>query len=481
MYFFSLRLGKILLYIIFSFFLSFSSAGIDTAADRNPIEHDTWQMARDFINNLAQEDPSWLNTYIPAEVLLCYDLEGNLKSNIFELFYKDKTGYIEISVSDKKDVLQIQRGYSPIRILEKVLNNFGENLNSLYSDYNNNSSQVISYGGQHYFLHPKISSYYPDIRSNIMRLEDQNEAHIIIDASGKQKLISNSAPGFPDEFDYSWPASTDEISPNGLWMKRQKDWMGGLSPKNVWTSRIINAKRPYTQRKPYQGFIKAKDLVEWNNETKETDVLFSKIFDRKLVLLVDEEGLGAQINSLEPSFHYGLYKSSIKASPKTQSDPEDPKGVCSGFFVYWPGQSDDYFEEIDVEILSREPEYVYFTIWRGRKLFSPKRKTHWKWSKKVMLQDRSDQYFHTFGFKWLPDRVEFYVNDFKSPMCVYRESDDKSAQHIPLNPAYLILNNWTGSDSWSGSNPQEIEMTYVDWIDYIPLENLQKNHALKRN
>lgn len=474
MKFFSSGLDKILLYIIILLFLPFSSTAIDSTSDEMSNDPETWQMVRDFIILLAREDPAWLNTEIPGKVLRCYDLEGNRKSDVFELTNEGKMGFIEISVSSKKDVLQIQWGFSPITTLENVLNNFGENLNSLYSVHNKYSSKVISYAGQHYLMHPKISSYYPNIRSNIMRLEDLQEAYLNRGTTGSQNLITNSAPGFPDEFDYEWHPYDVQISPNLLWKKRQKDWQDGLSQNNVWTSEAEKETVHVKTREAFPNFLEKNEITDKQNDS-EKDYAYSQALDRNLILLVDEEGRGAQINSLEPSFHYGLYQSSIKSGPKTPCEPQDPKGVCTGFFVYRTGPHEDYFEEIDIEILSREPEYVYFTIWRGRKLFSPHRKTHWKWSIKVKLKGRADEYYHTYGFKWLPDRIEFYVDDFNEPAAIYNESDDRTAHNIPEYPAYLMLNTWSGSTAWSGNHPNKKEMTYVNWIDYIPLENLREN------
>lgn len=248
-------------------------------------------------------------------------------------------------------------------------------------------------------------------------------------SSSLARQPASSAPGFPDEFDYLWSPSARECSPNFLWRKIQWEWKGGLVTENVWT-----------KEKP----------------------------ESRLVILVDEDGRGGQINSESSSYHYGMYKASIKASPKTEPDPSDPKGVCNGFFVYWQGDSEDYFEEIDIEILSREPDYVYFTIWRGRKLFAPWLKEHWIWSKKVKARGRTDKAYHVYGFNWLPDKVEFFVDDFQEPAVVYYESDEEG-QHIPSHPATLIINNWTGAKYWSGNSPGRNTKMLVEWADHIPL------------
>lgn len=78
--------------------------------------------------------------------------------------------------------------------------------------------------------------------------------------------------------------------------------------------------------------------------------------NNELVLRVeDSTGIGAQLNS-KSTYRYGMYKVLMKASPETEK-----AGVCSSFFYYW-GESDTIYQEIDIEILSRERNLVHFTV-----------------------------------------------------------------------------------------------------------------------
>lgn len=242
--------------------------------------------------------------------------------------------------------------------------------------------------------------------------------------------------GFIDNFDYDWPSKSKKISPNGLWNKIQAlnwGWNDGLTSKNAFT---IN--EPFSQ----------------------------------LCLQVKKNGRGAEIDSTS-KYHYGLYKAKIKASKSTKKIL-NPSGVCNGFFVYWQ-ENDAVFEEIDVELLSKDPRYVYFTIHRGKSLFNPPKEENWSTSSGPIRVKgkRPDKDFHEYGFKWLKDRVEFFIDDFSKPVWVYKESDDPSSQHIPSNPATLIFNNWTGAINWTGSNPKKIRKMYVDWVEYIPENKIE--------
>ncbi|UCC39259.1 MAG: glycoside hydrolase family 16 protein [Candidatus Aminicenantes bacterium] len=444
-------------------FVFISILGLNFAASKKFNGLKVGQRPADFIINLAEKNARLLNFVVTDEILRCYDIKGNFKSYVLELQNTDEEGFIEIAGDESGDVIQLQWGYSPIRSLRKIFVELGEDPQDFLMGNFQDRFHVISYGGQYYLIHPSIASCFPSFDTNILRLEDKHPAFFITDVQGQLKLVSNSAPGFPDEFDYVWHQTSTEYSPNLLWEKVQKKWMGGLSTENVWSENTEDRSIHFRGNK--LGHQNDK-FAPWPNRMQ------PKI-DR-LVIQLNEDGRGGQIKSTSPSFHYGFYKASIKASQMTECDTSNLKGVTNGFFVYQPGATDDYFEEIDVEILSREPEYVYFTIWRGRKLFNPWRKTHWKWSKKVKVGRRTDRAFHSYGFKWLPDRIEFYVDNFREPKVVYHESDDKSAQHIPNQNAYLIFNNWTGSKYWSGENPQKIEKMFIDWVDYSPLEENYK-------
>lgn len=246
-----------------------------------------------------------------------------------------------------------------------------------------------------------------------------------------EKLINSNknAPGFFDDFNYDWPRKSEKDSQNGLWRKIERKWNDGLVTKNVFT---IN------------GSL------------------------HQLCLQVKKNGEGAQIDSVLSNYHYGLYKAKIKASESTRNIFTN-RGVCNGFFVYW-GKNDYYFEEIDVEILSKKTRHVYFTVHRGKDLFNPPLPENWSESSGPIRVKgkRTDKDFHEYGFKWLKDRVEFFIDDFSEPVWTYYESDDLSAQHIPSNPATLILNNWTGEMGWSGLNPKKLRKMYVDWVEYTP-------------
>jgi len=182
------------------------------------------------------------------------------------------------------------------------------------------------------------------------------------------------------------------------------------------------------------------DRIDWNwnaglssqNVAVDNDVLS---------LHVDgHSGVGAQVESENHS--YGYYGASIKASAATAA----PQGVCQAFFYYY---SDT--QEIDAEILSAKPGYVYYTV-QGGDAF------------RVAVSDQDGQY-HEYGFDWEKGWVKFFVDgqlavgDRVIPggtqgedVVLRSDVQAVTTRHIPRHAGQMILNDWSGNE-WAGSQP----------------------------
>jgi len=169
-----------------------------------------------------------------------------------------------------------------------------------------------------------------------------------------------------------------------------------------------------------------------------------------LVLSVEPTtGIGSQVENAGHGF--GFYSAMIKSAPATLA----PEGVCHGFFYY--GRSD--LEEIDVEILTAKPGYVYFIVQGGEKF-------------RVAVPDQATQ-FHEYGFEWTSTSVKFYLDGqpavgdrvnpggTMAPDIVQQTNVQAIAYtNVPQVSGTLIINNWCGND-WAGYPPSSLKQVSV--------------------
>jgi len=81
----------------------------------------------------------------------------------------------------------------------------------------------------------------------------------------------------------------------------------------------------------------------------------------------------------------------------------------------------------------------------------------------------ASQDFHTYGFEWRPDYIDFYVDGKK----VYR-----GTRNIPVTPGKIMMNLWPGIgvDEWlgryDGRTPLQAEYEYVKYYpNGVPQDN----------
>jgi len=150
------------------------------------------------------------------------------------------------------------------------------------------------------------------------------------------------------------------------------------------------------------------------------------------------------------NFHYGLFEASIR--------PSSQYGVVTFFGTY--SQNGD---EIDIEFNGSNPYEVELNFW-SRGINSR--------GKIIKLDFNVTENYNLYAFNWLPDRLDFYVNN------VLVWSTDYSETGIPVDtPSPIILNLWPGTESisdWLGgfidpANPPENKITAsFEWIRFTP-------------
>ena len=145
---------------------------------------------------------------------------------------------------------------------------------------------------------------------------------------------------------------------------------------------------------------------------------------------------GAEYRTKE-FYSYGYYETSMQA---IKND-----GVVSSFFTY-TGPSDKIngvenpWDEIDIEILGKDTtkaQFNYYTNAQGNHEFM------------YDLGFDASEGFHTYGFDWQPDHIDWYVDGVK----VYSAN-----QNIPKTAGKIMMNTWPGV-----SDPNN-EHQVIDWL-----------------
>ncbi len=140
-------------------------------------------------------------------------------------------------------------------------------------------------------------------------------------------------------------------------------------------------------------------------------------------------------------YGYGYYETSMQAIAND--------GVVSSFFTYTGPSEDNPWDEIDIEILGKDPtkvQFNYYTDGKGGHEFM------------YDLGFDSSKAFHTYGFDWQPDHITWYVDG--KP--VYTAN-----QNIPKTEGRIMMNTWPGRgvDEWlkhyNGNTPLTARYQWV--------------------
>jgi len=186
---------------------------------------------------------------------------------------------------------------------------------------------------------------------------------------------------------------------------------------------------------------------------------YTELDGSKLVLQLERPGgVGAQLESPR-TFLYGLYECDIRLPEPTTA----PQGATVGFFIY-SDIDGERFQEIDIEILTSKPEYIYFTLHNYE--FGSIDAWQHSYTFRIRLPEAPAGSFHRMGFAWGADSLAFLLDGrvpedadsvsgggASKPDQIFRSNRRAVFRgDIPNKRGPLILNLWCGS-SWSGSAP----------------------------
>ncbi len=143
------------------------------------------------------------------------------------------------------------------------------------------------------------------------------------------------------------------------------------------------------------------------------------------------------------NFGYGHYEVKMKPAKNT--------GIVSSFFTYTGPTDGDPWDEIDIEFLGKDTTKVQFN-WYTNGVGNHEYFHN--------LGFDASQSFHTYGFEWRQNYIDFYVDGKK----VYRGTNN-----IPVTPGKIMMNLWPGIGvnewlgSYDGKTPLKAEYEYVKY------------------
>lgn len=148
-------------------------------------------------------------------------------------------------------------------------------------------------------------------------------------------------------------------------------------------------------------------------------------------------------------YGYGTYEARIKAAAGS--------GLNTGFFTYIGPTHKQPHDEIDFEVLGKDPSRVQLNQYVKGKGGN---------EKLVEVPGGADQGFNDYAFVWEKDRIRYYING----EMVHEVIDPAK---IPSHAAKIFLSLW-GSDkmeSWMGrfSEPAQPVLAEVDRIAFTKL------------
>ena len=146
-------------------------------------------------------------------------------------------------------------------------------------------------------------------------------------------------------------------------------------------------------------------------------------------------------------YRYGTFEARFRT--------DRASGANAAFFTYIGEVHDKPHDEIDVEILTRDPGVATFNTWASG------REAH---GGSAPLPRPADEQFHTYSVIWEPDRIRWFVDG--APV------HEARGDPLPSNAQKIYLSHWNTRTltDWMGrfEDPgRDLEMV-VDWIAWTP-------------
>lgn len=170
----------------------------------------------------------------------------------------------------------------------------------------------------------------------------------------------------------------------------------------------------------HQNCVWSKDLIRLS------DGVLSLGFEKRK--LKDREFACAEVQTKQ-RYGYGVYEARMKT--------DTGSGLNAAFFTYIGPQDKQPWDEIDFEVLTKDPSKVQVNSYIQGK---PKN------GKLVDVEGGADKDFNDYGFVWEKDRLRWYVNG----KLVHEVTNP---DELPTHPQKIFFSLW-GSDkltNWMGA------------------------------
>ncbi len=172
--------------------------------------------------------------------------------------------------------------------------------------------------------------------------------------------------------------------------------------------------------------------------------------------------IGGSIRRKIPTI-YGRYESLIK--------PAKGSGFVTGFFTYTGPFYGTKHDEIDIEFLGKNTKQIHIAWFSDGVLTN----------KFIDLPFDAAKRPRLYAFEWLPDRINWYVED----ELIY--SAKKAETNLPITPSLLFANVWAADPSirqWAGkTEPEQSSEAWFGQVKFTPMQTLfsaEKQAALTK-
>ncbi|WP_208347730.1 family 16 glycosylhydrolase [Pseudaestuariivita rosea] len=154
--------------------------------------------------------------------------------------------------------------------------------------------------------------------------------------------------------------------------------------------------------------------------------------------------------STRQRYGYGLYEARIQT--------DTGSGLNAAFFTYIGPSQGARWDEIDVEILTKDTGMVEFNTYVNGQ---PKNGT------KVPISPSTDQAYHVYSILWTPHKIRWYING----TLVHQTRGN----NLPVEPQKIFASHW-GTETlveWMGqfNDLRHPAIMKIDWIAYTRLSD----------